>query len=45
MQAFADQALRNGEGKAVASEYKAGALCHNLYPIIATTIIYGRQYN
>jgi hypothetical protein len=45
VQAFSDQTLRDGEGKAVASEYKAGALCHDLYPIIAETIIYGRKYN
>jgi hypothetical protein len=45
VQAFADQTLRDGEGEAVASEYKAGALCHDLYPIIPATIIYGRKYN
>jgi hypothetical protein len=45
VQAFSDQTLRDGEGKAVASEYKAGALCHDLHPIIAETIIYGRKYN
>ncbi len=40
-----NQALRDGKRKGVAPEYKASALRYDLYPIIATTIIYGREHD